>query len=132
MRQATSRSPVRRIVAGLLLAAFCAPAPVWAADEPAAAEESAPAEQSDAESEVPPPPPVEKHWYDLPLRNFDIIFDLLIIRPCAGVTAAAGAALFVPAVMLTAPNGKDSIKDAYERFVREPGEYFASRPLGEF
>ena len=44
----------------------------------------------------------------------------------------AGIVLFIPAVIMTSPNGKDSMKDAYDRFVREPGEYFATRPLGEF
>jgi hypothetical protein len=120
MRQATSRSPVQRIAAGLLLAALCVPAPVWAADEPA------------EEVSEGPPAPVEAHWYDRPLQQLDIVVDLLVIRPCALVTAATGAALFVPAVILSAPNGKDSMTEAYDRFVREPGEYFASRPLGEF
>jgi hypothetical protein len=128
MRQATSRSPVRRIVAGLLLAVFCAPAPVWAADESTAESGEESAEESPAE----PPAPIETHWYDSAVRNFDITVDLILIRPLAAITAVAGAALFVPAVIMTAPNGKDSIKDAYDRFVREPGEYFASRPLGEF
>ena len=117
-----------RIVAGLLLAALCAPAPVWAADEESpAVEESGTAEDSEI-----PPAPIEKHWYDAPLHNFDIIVDLCVIRPLAAVTAAAGIVLFVPAVIMTSPNGKDSMKDAYNRFVREPGEYFAKRPLGEF
>ena len=134
---------MRRIAAWLLLAGLCAPAPVWAEDEPT---EAAPAEASDAsddsedsddaddadDAEERLAGPVETHWYDALLRNTDIGFDLLIVRPLAGVTAAAGAALFVPAVIMTAPNGKDSMKDAYERFVREPGEYFATRPLGEF
>ena len=116
-------------MAGLLFAALCAPAPVWAADEESpAGEESGSAE----DSETPPPAPIEKHWYDAPLHNFDIIADLCVIRPLAGVTAAAGVVLFIPAVILTSPNGTDSMKDAYERFVREPGEYFAKRPLGEF
>ena len=128
MREATSRSPVRRIVAGLLLAVFCAPAPVWAAEE--SAEESS-AEDSAAES-TEPPAPIEKHWYTEAVHEFDIVVDLLVIRPLAGITAAAGAVLFIPAVIATSPNGKDSIKDAYDRFVREPGEYFISRPLGEF
>ena len=123
MRQPISRSPVRRIVAGTLLAALCAPAPVWAAEESA--------EQA-AEDPAEPPAPIEKHWYDEPLRQLDVAGDLLVIRPLAGVTALVGCALFVPAAILTAPNGRDSINDAYEHFVREPGEYFAKRPLGEF
>jgi len=115
-------------VAGLLLAVFCAPASVWAAEE--SAEESS-AEDSAAES-TEPPAPVEKHWYTEPVHDFDIVADLLVIRPLAGITAATGAVLFIPAAIATSPNGKDSIKDAYDRFVREPGEYFAKRPLGEF
>ena len=132
MRQATSRSPVRRIVAGLLLAVFCAPAPVWAADESTDESTAGSAEESAEESPAEPPAPIETHWYDSTVRNFDITVDLILIRPLAGITAVAGAALFVPAVIMTAPNGKDSIKEAYDRFVREPGEYFAKRPLGEF
>jgi hypothetical protein len=117
MRQAP-RSRLRQIVAGLLFAGLCAPAPIWA-DEPA----------GDAEA---PPVPTEAHWYDSLVHNTDIGFDLLVVRPFAGVTAGVGAILFVPAAIMTAPTGKDGLKDAYERFVREPGEYFISRPLGEF
>jgi hypothetical protein len=118
MRQASSRSRLRQIVAGLLFAGLCAPAPMWA-DEPSGDAEAAPV-------------PTEPHWYDSLVHNTDIGFDLLIVRPFAGLTAGVGAILFVPAAIMTAPNGKDSLKDAYERFVREPGEYFISRPLGEF
>jgi hypothetical protein len=114
------------MVAGLLLAALCAPAPVWAQEET-----SEDVEVSEA-SEALPPAPAETHWYDEAERQGNIVFDLLIVRPLAGITAFAGAVLFVPAVLLTAPNGRDSMKEAYERFVREPGEYFAERPLGEF
>lgn len=110
----------RRWIAALVLAVLCAPAPMLAEDEP---------EEASA-SELPPP--VESHWYDRIVREADIAFDLLFIRPAAGVTAAAGVVLFVPAVILTSPNGWDSMTEAYERFVREPGEYFVSRPLGEF
>jgi hypothetical protein len=123
MRQATPRSRLLRIAAGLVLAAFCAPAPVWAADEESTG--------NTEDSEAPPPAPVA-HWYDPVLHNIDVTVDLCLIRPLAGVTAAAGVVLFIPAVILTSPNGKDSMKDAYDRFVREPGEYFATRPLGEF
>jgi len=126
MRTANLRRPMRRVVAGLLFAAICAPAPVWAEEE-AAVESAEPSEESEI-----PPAPVERRWYHEAQREADIGFDLLIIRPAAFITAAAGAVLFVPAAILTAPNGKDSVKEAYERFVREPGEYFVSRPLGEF
>jgi hypothetical protein len=74
----------------------------------------------------------ESHWYDTPLRFFDQTFDLIVVRPLSAVTLGTGAALFVGTAILTAPNGIDGISDAYDRFIREPGEYFWSRPLGEF
>ena len=98
-----------------------APAPGFAAEDEAAEEEQPPA-----------PAPVEAHWYDPVVHNTNVGVDLLVIRPLAAVTLAAGAALFVPAAIMTSPNCWDSIKDAYQRFIAEPTEYFISRPLGEF
>ncbi len=121
MRHPTSQSPLRRIAAALLVSCLIAPSAGWAEEE-----------GGEGEAEQVPVPPVEKHWYDPVLRNTDIGVDLLLVRPLAAVTLAAGAALFVPAAVMTSPNGFESMRDAYERFVREPGEYFYSRPLGEF
>jgi hypothetical protein len=129
MRHSTPRTPTRRIAAALLLAAWCAPAPVQAQEEATAESvEEVPAE----DAELVTPAPVEKRWYHEAQRQADVGFDLLIVRPLAGVTSFAGAVLFVPAAIFTAPNGKESLKEAYDRFVREPGEYFITRPLGEF
>jgi hypothetical protein len=115
-------SPVLRIAAAVLAVAWLAmPAPGLAADEDAK-----------ADAEPPPPAPVERHWYDSLVHNTDVGIDLIVIRPLAAVTLVAGAVLFVPAAAITSPNGWDSIKEAYQRFVGEPAEYFASRPLGEF
>lgn len=75
--------------------------------------------------------PLEERWYDTPLYVSDVVVDAVLIRPVAAITFLAGAALFVPAAMLTAPNGMDSIRDAYDRFVNEPGQYLWGRPLGE-
>lgn len=129
MRTVTPRNPLRRVVAGLLLAALCAPAPVWAEEETSEGAEDV---EVSEDSEALLPAPAQTHWYDEAERQGNIVFDLLILRPFAGVTALAGCVLFVPSVLLTAPNGRDSMKEAYERFVREPGEYFSKRPLGEF
>jgi len=82
--------------------------------------------------EPPARAPVPAHWYDVLLHNTDVGIDLLVVRPLSAVTLGAGAALFVPAVIMTAPNGRDSIHDAYQRFVGEPSDYFLNRPLGEF
>ena len=120
---------MRRIVAALLLAALFAPTPVWAQDEETA---EATEEAGEEGSETVAPEPVETRWYHRLAHYGNLAGDVLLIRPLAGVTAFAGAVLFVPAAIFTAPNGMDSLKEAYERFVREPGEYFATRPLGEF
>ncbi|HKA14274.1 MAG TPA: hypothetical protein VKH41_04590 [Myxococcota bacterium] len=119
MRQTTSPSPTSGVAAALLIAGLLAPAHGWAAEE--------------SEGDQPPAPaPVEHHWYDDVLHNADVTVDLVLVRPLAAVTFLTGVTLFVPAAIMTAPNGMESIRDAYERFVREPGEYVYSRPLGEF
>lgn len=115
--------PVLRTVAAVSLIACLAgpiaPVPGSAAEDEAEAEQAAPA-------------PVETHWYDPVVHNTNVGVDLLLIRPSAAITFGAGAVLFVPAALLTAPNGKESIQEAYQRFVDEPAEYLISRPLGEF
>jgi hypothetical protein len=100
--------------------------------EPAAPEPAAGESTAQDEAEMPAPAPVERNWSDQAISNANVAVDLLVLRPFAAVTLGAGAVLFVPAALLTAPNGSESIKDAYQRFVREPGEYLISRPLGEF
>ncbi|TMA24181.1 MAG: hypothetical protein E6J87_24305 [Deltaproteobacteria bacterium] len=118
MRQTTSPSAFSRIAAALLIAGLLAPATGLAAEQ--------------STDDQPAPAPVEPHGYDAVLHSADVTVDLLVVRPLAAVTFLAGAALFLPAAVMTSPNGTDSIHDAYERFIREPGEYAYSRPLGEF
>jgi hypothetical protein len=150
-------SPVLRVAAALALvgwlAALIAPAPGSAAEEAAEAEEQAapapeaeeptdpaPEEQAAPAPEAEPAPdaeaqpaaaPAEANWSDAALRNTNVAMDLIVIRPLAAFTLGAGAILFLPAALMTAPNGWDSVKEAYQRFVFEPAEYFYSRPLGE-
>jgi hypothetical protein len=113
-------SPLLRTAAAVLLVAWsAAPGPGFAAED-------------EGDEAKPPPAPIERHWYDEVMRQTDIGVDLLVVRPCALLTFVAGAMLFVPASLMTAPNGWDSEKEAWQRFVIEPGEYFYSRPLGEF
>jgi hypothetical protein len=114
-------SLVLRIATAVLGAGLLAPAMGSAAEGGGAAEKPAPA-----------PAPIPSHWYDVLLHNTNVGVDLIVVRPLAAVTLAAGTALFVPAAIMTAPNGRDSIRDAYQRFVGEPGEYLLTRPLGEF
>ena len=59
-------------------------------------------------------------------------FDVVVVRPLAATALPIGCALFVPAAILTAPNGLDSMKEAAEFFVIGPARYVFTRPLGEF
>ena len=67
-----------------------------------------------------------------PMRVFNVTFDVLIARPAAVGTLLVGAILFPPAAVLSSPNGRDTIEEAYERFITGPGENVWGRPLGEF
>jgi hypothetical protein len=58
--------------------------------------------------------------------------DLVILRPLGLVAMADGAVLFVPAALLTAPNGLDSVQMALNLFVSEPAKSVFQRPLGDF
>ena len=59
-------------------------------------------------------------------------FDVVVVRPLAAAALPIGCAFFVPAAILTAPNGLDSMKEALEFFVTGPARYVFTRPLGEF
>jgi predicted cobalt transporter CbtA len=116
MLHASSPRLPRRAVA-LLCVALLAPAAGWSAET----------EDLDTASAS-----TEQHWYDRLEGPTNQGIDLLVLRPLSLVTLIAGGLLFLPAALMTAPNGMDSVADAYERFVNEPGEYFWGRPLGEF
>ena len=59
-------------------------------------------------------------------------FDIAILRPLGFVTSVVGAAMFVPVALVTAPNGLDSIEQAWELFVIGPAEFVYKRPLAEW
>lgn len=59
-------------------------------------------------------------------------FDVLVLRPLGLAGALVGTALFVPVAILTSPGGKDTIEEALELFVLEPGKFVFTRPLGSF
>jgi hypothetical protein len=113
--KASRVSPVDRIAVAALIAGLLLPALGRAEEAPP--EELTPIEES--------------HWYDGTMRALDVAVDVFPIRPLSAVTLGVGAVLFVPAAVMTAPNGWESITDAWERFVIEPGEYLWARPLGD-
>jgi hypothetical protein len=59
-------------------------------------------------------------------------FDVLVVRPLAATALPVGVAFFVPAALLAAPGGRDSVGQALEFFVKAPARYVFTRPLGEF
>jgi len=58
--------------------------------------------------------------------------DALIVRPLASVRVAVGAALMIPAAILSSPSGREGFDGAYEVLLEQPMEYAFSRPMGEF
>jgi len=61
-----------------------------------------------------------------------VVFDVVLLRPLGLLTMVIGAALFVPAAVVTSPGGLDSIEEALELFVLDPAKDVLERPLGEF
>ena len=58
--------------------------------------------------------------------------DLVIMRPLGLVAAVVGAVLFVPVAVISAPQGRDGIEEAWELLVSEPAKDVYERPLGDF
>ena len=59
-------------------------------------------------------------------------FDVVILRPLGFAASVIGAGLFIPAALLTAPNGRDGIEEAWRVFVVIPAEHVYMRPIGDF
>jgi hypothetical protein len=64
--------------------------------------------------------------------GFAVGFDAVLLRPIGFVATVVGASLFLPAALVSAPGGRDSIQEAWELFVLVPGKYVFQRPLGDF
>jgi hypothetical protein len=60
-----------------------------------------------------------------------MVFDVLVARPLGLVVLTVGAAAFIPAALIAAPGGMDSVKEALQLFVTGPVDYVFQRPLGE-
>jgi len=65
-------------------------------------------------------------------RNFDQLFDLIILRPLGLAGTLVGGALFVPAALMASPSGAEGIRGAWEVFVAPLYESTFQNPLGEF
>lgn len=62
--------------------------------------------------------------------TLDKTFDAVVLRPLGAATLVMGAGLFVPAVLLGAPGGSESIDNGYDVFIRTPWENLVDAPLG--
>lgn len=62
---------------------------------------------------------------------FDIGFDILVLRPLGVVGLAAGAVLFVPAIIFSAPGGSEGVKDSLDIFIETPWRDLVERPIGD-
>ena len=61
-----------------------------------------------------------------------MVFDVMVLRPLGFSVFVVGAVLFLPAALLTAPAGRDSVETALEIFVTAPANDVFQRPLGDF
>ena len=61
-----------------------------------------------------------------------VVFDVVLLRPLGLLTMVIGAAIFVPAAVVTSPGGLDSIEEALALFVLDPAKSVLERPLGDF
>ncbi len=120
--------------AGLL----CAHAAVWAdepppAEVPVEADEAPPAEIPAEVDEAPPaeiPAEAEVLPESDPMREFDIGFDVVLLRPMGLLQLAVGSAMLIPAYPLSWPGGGQG--EVLDILFWSPFEYTIRRPLGEF
>jgi hypothetical protein len=62
--------------------------------------------------------------------TLDKTFDAVVLRPLGAATLLMGAGLFIPAVLLGAPGGSESIDNGYDVFILTPWENLVDAPLG--
>lgn len=60
----------------------------------------------------------------------DRTFDAMVLRPLGAMGVVLGAALLVPAALVAAPGGTESLDNAYDVFVRMPLDNLINAPLG--
>lgn len=136
MHRTTTRS---HALSGLLsLALLVAPATAWSADPdeeaaatqtPAPASEEAPPEViGEVVVEVTPEPVKRRNDHTFGEKTYDV----LVLRPFDFLGLIASSVAFVPAAVLTAPNGRYEVETAYDVFVVEPAENVFERELGKF
>ncbi len=59
-------------------------------------------------------------------------FDAVVLRPLGFLTTVIGVVFYVPAVLVSIPNGPEGREEAWDVLVGEPAESTFQRPLGDF
>ncbi len=59
------------------------------------------------------------------------VLDLVLVRPLATARVIVGGLLFVPAVVISAPGGREGFDSAYDTLIAEPTEFAFQRKIGE-
>jgi hypothetical protein len=108
---------------------------------PALADEIEPEPYVEEEAVEPEPEPVVEAAVEKEVesnvakqrdRNFDQLFDLIILRPLGLGATLVGGALFLPAALIASPGGAEGIQGVWEAFVAPSFESTFQNPLGEF
>ena len=66
------------------------------------------------------------------VKPLEIGMDVLVVRPLAISTLVVGAAMLVPALLISAPDLTTTMDEALENFILIPYEDAFERELGEF
>ena len=85
-------------------------------------------EDTDLETEAPVAEQPGNEW----VRGVDAGFDLMLLRPLGSASTVVGFAIFIPAAVMTLPEGKGGVLDAWELFVATPAYQTFRRDLGSF
>ena len=59
------------------------------------------------------------------------VLDLVLVRPLATGRVLIGGLLFIPAVVISAPSGREGFDGAYDTLIAEPTEFAFQRKIGE-
>ena len=60
----------------------------------------------------------------------DRAFDAMVLRPLGAMGVVLGAVILVPAALVSAPGGMESLDNAYDVFLRMPLDNLVNAPLG--
>lgn len=76
------------------------------------------------------------HAETRPVDGYDVVADVLVVRPLGFITTLAGSALFMAALPFTAianiPKPQKAVEMAADVLVIKPASFTFARPAGEF